>query len=211
MKKSGAITCLFVDVGGVLLSNGWDQGSRKLAAKAFHLDWNEMEERHLMNNDLLEIGKLSLEDYLSRVVFYKKRAFTRGKFRDFIFTQSKSYPEMIELIRELKARYGLKIAVVSNEARELNSYRIEKFRLNEFVDFFVSSCYVGLRKPDEAIFCLALDLSQTPPSKIVFIDDRSMFVEIARGLGMGGIHHEDFMSTRKKLASLGLRGGEKLS
>jgi putative hydrolase of the HAD superfamily len=205
MKKKTEVTCLFLDIGGVMLSNGWDQKSRKLAAKAFHLDWHEMEERHLMNVDPLEEDKLSLDDYLGRVVFYKKRAFSRGKFRDFMFAQSKPHPPMIQLVRALKAKYGLKIAVVSNEARELNAYRIEKFRLNEFVEFFVSSCYVGLRKPDEAIFRLALDLAQVPPGQIVSIDDRSIFVEIARGLGIGGIHHRNFKSTRAQLAALGLR------
>jgi putative hydrolase of the HAD superfamily len=211
IKKGTGVTCLFLDIGGVLLSNGWDEQSRRMAAKAFRLNWREMEDRHLMNVGLFEDGKLTLEDYLSRVVFYKKRSFTRGKFREFMFAQSKPYPRMIKLIRTLKSQYGLKTAVVSNEARELNAYRIGKFKLNEFVDFFVSSCYVGLRKPDEDIFHLALDIAQVPPRKVVMIDDRSMFVEIARGLGMRGIHHENFESTCVQLASFGLIHDDKIT
>ena len=154
MKSPGKIKTLFLDIGGVLLTDGWQTGSRKLAAKAFRLDFSETEERHRMVFDTYEEGKLTLEEYLTWVVFYKKRSFTRTKFRKFMFAQSKPYPEMVELVRQLKAKHGLKIIVLSNEARELNAYRINKFKLDGFVDAFVSSCFVHLRKPDADIFRL---------------------------------------------------------
>ncbi len=112
---------------------------------------------------------------------------------------------MIELMAQLKVQHGLKIFVVSNEARELNAYRIRKFKLDRFVDAFISSCYVHVRKPDAEIFRLALDIAQEPPSQVIFIDNTAMFVAIAEGLGIRGIHHTDYKSTRTKLASLGLR------
>ncbi len=140
MKKCSSITALFLDIGGVLLTNGWGHESRKLAAKVFGLDLNEMEDRHHLTFDTCEVGKLSLEEYLRWVVFYRKRPFTRGQFRKFMFAQSKPYPKMIELVRQLKAKHGLKIAVVSNEGRELNAHRIREFNLDGFVDFFVCSC-----------------------------------------------------------------------
>jgi putative hydrolase of the HAD superfamily len=115
---------------------------------------------------------------------------------------------MIELARKLKAKYGLKIAVVSNEALELNAYRIRKFKLDTFVDAFVSSCFVHLRKPDADIFRLALDIAQVPTRQIVCIENTAMFVQIAEGLGIRSILHTDYRSTRAKLASLGLRIGE---
>ena len=145
--------------------------SRKLAAKAFELNSEEMENRHNQAFDTYEVGKLTLEEYLSRVVFYQKRSFTRAQFRKFMFAQSKPYPKMIELVRQLKARYGLKIVVVSNEARELNSHRIRKFKLDGFVDFFISSCFVHLRKPDADIFRLALDIAQVPANQVVYIEN----------------------------------------
>jgi putative hydrolase of the HAD superfamily len=122
--------------------------------------------------------------------------------------QSQPYPEMIELMTHLKARYGLRIAVVSNEARELNAYRIGRFKLDALVDCFVSSSFIHLRKPDVDIFRLALDLVQTPPERIVYIENTPMFVQIAEGLKIRSILHVDYKSTCAKLASFGLYADE---
>jgi len=197
-------TCLFLDIGGVLLTDGWDHHARKRAAANFKFDWAEMEERHRLTFGAYEEGKLSFEEYLNRTVFYQKRPFTRAQFRRFMFAQSKPYPEMINLVERLKAKHGLKIAVVSNEARELNAYRIRKFKLARFVDFFISSCFVHIRKPDADIFRLALDIAQTPVEQVVYIENTAMFVQIAEGLGIRSILHTDFESTAAQLAELGL-------
>jgi len=208
MKKAIPITTLFLDVGGVLLTNGWDHHARKRAATNFKLEWTDMENRHRLIFDAYEEGKFTLEEYLSWVVFYQKRLFTRAQFRRFMFAQSKPYPEMIELVRKLKTKYGLKIVVVSNEARELNEYRIRKFNLYGFVDSFISSCFVHLRKPDADIFRLALDISQTPARQIIYIENAPMFVQIAEGLGIRSILHTDYKPTCAKLALLGLEVAE---
>jgi hypothetical protein len=142
MKKSLPITTLFVDVGGVLLTNGWDHLARKRAAKHFKLNWAEMDERHRLVFETHEEGKLSFEEYLGWVVFYEKRPFTRNQFRDFMFAQSKPYPKMLGLVAQLKAQHGLKIVVVSNESREVNAHRIRTFKLDQLVDAFISSCFV---------------------------------------------------------------------
>ena len=204
MKKPTAITCLFLDVGGVLVTNGWDHQARKRAATNFKLEWAEMEDRHRLNFDIYEEGKLTLEEYLGRVVFYQKRPFTRAQFRGFMFAQSKPYPEMIDLAAQLKVRHGLKIAVVSNEGRELNAYRIRKFKLDGFVDSFISSCFVHIRKPDADILRLALDIAQTEARQVVYIENTPMFVKVSEGLGIRSILHTDYRSTCEKLASLGL-------
>lgn len=193
------IKTLFVDIGGVLLTNGWDHNSREAAAKKFRLDAKEMESRHRLTFDIYEIGKISLEEYLQRVVFNEKRTFSQKQFKDFMFAQSKPYPEMIQLIQEIKDVYKVKVIAVSNEGRELNEYRIKKFKLDQLIDFFVSSSFVHLRKPDTDILHLALDLSQTAPQNVVYIDDRLLFVEIGVSLGIHGLHHQDEGSTRKKL------------
>jgi putative hydrolase of the HAD superfamily len=198
------ITTLFLDIGGVLLTNGWDHQARKRAAKNFKIEWAEMEDRHNLNFATYEEGKLSLEGYLGRVVFHQKQPFTRAQFRRFMFAQSKPYPKMIELFARLKVRHGLKIAVVSNEAREVNAYRIRKFKLGGFVDSFISSCFVHVRKPDADIFRLALDIAQAPARQVLYIENTPMFVEIAEGLGIRGILHTDYESTCAKLASFGL-------
>jgi putative hydrolase of the HAD superfamily len=204
MKKATAITCVFLDIGGVLLTDGWDHHARKRAATNFKLEFAEVEERHHLNFETYEEGKLTLEDYLSRTVFYKEQPFTRAQFREFMFAQSQSYPEMIELVAQLKVRHRLKIAVVSNEARELNAYRIKKFKLDRFVDFFVSSCFVHLRKPDADIFRLALDIAHTSAEQVVYIEDTPMFVQVAEGFGIRSVLHTDYRSTCAKLALIGL-------
>ena len=210
MKKPMAITCLFLDIGGVLLTDGWDHHARKRAAAHFKLELAEMEDRHHLTFDTYEEGKLTLEDYLNRVVFYKKRRFARAQFRRFMFAQSKPYPNMIEWVRKLKAKYGLKIVVVSNEARELNCHRIRTFKLDQFVDAFISSCFVHVRKPDADIFRLALDVAQVSARQVIYIENTPMFVEIAEGLGIRGILHTDYHSTCAKLASFGLRNDQGL-
>jgi putative hydrolase of the HAD superfamily len=204
MKGAMPITTLFLDIGGVLLNNGWDHIARRKVAKHFKLDWAEMEERHRLTFETHEEGKLLFEEYVGRVVFYQKRPFTRAQFRRFMCEQSTSFPEMIELITQLKVRYGLKIIVVSNEARVVNDYRIHKFKLDEFVDAFISSCFVHIRKPDADIFRLALDIAQTPARQVVYIENTPMFVEVAEGLGIPSVLHMDYKSTCANLASFGL-------
>jgi putative hydrolase of the HAD superfamily len=199
------VTTLFLDIGNVLLTNGWDRHMRTNAAERFNLDREEMDERHHLTFDTYEEGKLSLDEYLDRVVFHAPRPFTKDDFKDYLFAQSRPFPEMIDLICRLKARYHLKVAVVSNEGRELTEYRIAKFRLTDFIDFFISSCFVHYRKPDADIYRIALDIAQVAPDCVAYVEDRAMFVDVAQGLGIRGIVHETFESTRDALAAMGLR------
>jgi putative hydrolase of the HAD superfamily len=199
-----AITTIFVDIGGVLLSDGWDHHARARAAVIFNLDWTDVEHRHQINFATYEEGKMTLNEYLDRTIFYLPRTFTFDQFREFMFAQSTPDLNMIELIRHLKIKYGLKILAVNNEARELNNHRIQKFKLNEFVDGFISSCFVHLRKPDADIFLLGLDIAQTSKQQIVYLENTSMFVQIAQDLGIPSILHKDYQSTCFQLAAYGL-------
>ena len=199
-----SITTLFLDIGGVLLTNGWDRGIRTVASQKFGLDYKEMDERHHLTFDTYEEGKLSLDEYLNRVVFYQKRSFSREEFKAFMYAQSQPFPEMIELMRGLKAQHGLQVAAVSNEGRELTVYRVQQFKLDTFIDFFISSCFVHYRKPDVDLYRIALDIAQVHPEQVVYIDDRPMFVEVAQGLGVKGILHPGYDATRKTLEGLGL-------
>jgi putative hydrolase of the HAD superfamily len=204
MKAEPVIKTIFTDIGGVLLTNGWDREARKKAIELFNLDPLETEERHHLTFDTYEVGKLTLDEYLQRLVFYKKRNFTQKDFIMFMYKQSKPFPEMIALLQELKKKYNLKIAVVSNEGRELNNYRIKKFGLNTFIDFFISSSFVHFRKPDADIFKLAVDVAQCPKKELLYIDDRPLFVQVATAEGIRGIIHNDYESTVIKLKSFGL-------
>jgi putative hydrolase of the HAD superfamily len=210
-KPATGITCLFLDIGGVLLTDGWTHDGRERAAAHFNFDMAEMEERHHLTFDTYEEGKLTLDEYLGRVVFYEERPFSRAQFRTFMFAQSEAYPEMIDLVTQLKARHGLKVAVVSNEGRELNAYRINEFRLDRFVDFFISSCFVHVRKPDADIFRLALDIAQAPADQVVYIENTPMFVQVAEGLGIKSVLHTDYASTSALLGSFGLDTGDRVN
>ncbi len=201
------ITTIFLDIGGVLLTNGWGHEARRAAAARFGLDYEEMSERHLLTFDTYEEGKLSLDKYLTRVVFYEDRPFTPEDFKAFMFAQSQQTAEMARtaaLMKSLKAKYGLRVATVSNEGLELTRYRIKKFDLKSYVDFFISSCFVHIRKPDTDLYRLALDCAQVRPEETVYVDDRRMFVQVARGLDIEGIHHTAYDRTKTALAALGL-------
>ena len=197
-------TTLFVDIGGVLLSDGWTRASRATAAKAFDLDPEELEVRHRQAFATHELGKQGLDEYLDQVVFHQPRSFTHEAFRRFMFDSSSAHPQMIQLVQKLKAKHGLKVVVVSNEGRELNAHRIQTFQLDRFVDTFISSCFVGLRKPDPAIFRLALDVAQAPTHQVLYLENTPMFVQIAEGLGIPSLLHTDYEATTAQLARLGL-------
>ncbi len=197
------IKTLFTDVGGVLLTNGWGSASRKLAAEKFGLDPKDTEARHNLTFDTYEVGKITLDEYLQRTVFYTQRAFSMDDFRQFMFEQSQPYPEMLDLVRRVKAT-GRNVVVVSNEGRELTEYRIKTFKMAEFADFFVASCFVHFRKPDRDIFQMAIDLAQANPGESAYLDDRPMFVEVAASCGLQAIRHVDYETTKATLVGMGI-------
>ncbi len=204
MDNKEGIKALFLDIGGVLLTNGWDRYARQRAVDHFGIDGDELNERHHLTFDIYEAGKLSLDDYLERTVFFTGQNFSKEDFKKFMFAQSKPFDEMIDFVKTLKSRHNLRIYAVSNEGRELNHYRINTFHLNDLFDGFISSSFVHLRKPDAAIFKMAADISQMPPQQSIYIDDRLMFVKVAQTLGFNGVHHKDPENTRKQLKELGL-------
>lgn len=198
------ITHIFTDVGGVLLTNGWDRDLRQRTAQRFGVDAKELEARHHLTYDTYESGKMGLVAYLNRILFYEPRSFDADEVIDFILNEARAFPDMIDLVRGLKARHGLRVAVVSNEGRELTADRIRRFKLDEFVDFFIVSSFVHFRKPDEDIWRIALDVAQVRPEQVVYLEDRPMFVEVAATLGLKSIWHQGLDATRAELARLGL-------
>ncbi|MEP6926130.1 MAG: HAD-IA family hydrolase [Ginsengibacter sp.] len=189
---------LFSDIGGVLLTNGWGHESREAAAKKFGIDYGEMDVLHDFIFNVYEMGKISLDVYLDTVVFNHPRNFSRDEFKDFMFAQSVELPGMLSWFIGWKNKnHGLKIISINNEAKELNEYRIEKFKLHNFFDAFVSSCEVGMRKPDPGIFRLALGIAQAKPHECLYFDDRIMLVEAAKKEGIHAYHHKSFESTKQ--------------
>jgi putative hydrolase of the HAD superfamily len=198
------ITTLFWDIGGVILTNGWDRVSRREAAKTFQLDWDDYEDRHELSFPALDSGQITLNQYLDRTLFYRTRSFTREEFTAFIFAQSKEYPETRAVLTKAASSGKYFIAAINNEPLELNQYRIEAFGLRkEFLVFF-SSCYVRSRKPEELIYRVALEVTQRPPEECVFIDDRALNLENPRRLGMTVIQHQNAEQLSADLRKIGV-------
>lgn len=199
------ITTLFWDIGGVILTNGWDRGSRREAATAFHLDWEEFQDRHDLSFPAFDAGQISLNEYLDRTLFYRTRPFSREEFTAFMFAQSKEFPGS-RAILDAAARSGKYfIGAINNEPLELNQYRIEAFDLRRDFLVFFSSCYVHSRKPEEHIFRVALEVTQRKPEECVFIDDRPLNLESPKRLGMNTIHYENPDQLRTDLEKLGIQ------
>ena len=198
------ITTLFWDIGGVVLTNGWDHESRKSAAATFHFDWEEFRDRHDLSFPAFDSGQITLNEYLDRALFYRTRPFSREEFAAFMFAQSKEYPETRAILDEITSSQKYFVGAINNEPLELNDYRIETFQLRRNFQVFFSSCYVHSRKPEEAIFRVALEVTQRPPEECVFIDDRPLNLESPRRLGMNAIHHQDAEQLRLELGKYGV-------
>ena len=199
------ISAIFWDVGGVLLTNGWDRAQREKALEQFQLDREEFNDRHEMLVSSFERGKISLDEYLDRTIFYRSRPFTRDKFRQFMFALSQPKSDELAVAQELSRSGKYLMSTINNESREMNLYRIEKFGLREIFDIFISSCFVGLRKPERDIYRLALEITQKVPAQCCFIDDRDLNLESAEKLGMQTIRMQTVEQLRQELRKLGVQ------
>lgn len=194
------IRTLFCDLGGVLLTNGWDHKSRQKAAELFGFELPEVESRHQLVFGDYECGKLTLDEYLHYAIFFQPRSFSLDAFKEFMLAQSQPFSEMIAWVKQLKEKNNLRVVIVSNEGRELTQHRIKSFNLAELGDFFFVSCFLGIRKPDRQVFRMALDVVQVPPEQILYLDDRQLFVEIAQEMGIKAIRHTDLLTTQKAVS-----------
>lgn len=200
--KASLPRVLFLDIGGVFLSNGWGHESRQKAAQTFGIDYEEMDALHHFIFNVYEIGRISLDDYLETVVFNKPRDFTKKDFKTFMFEQSVEKPGMLQWFKKWKKDCGLRVLAINNEGEELNDYRIKKFGLHDCFDAFISSCKVGMRKPDPGIFTLAMGIAHASPEQCFYFDDRLMLVEAAKKLGINGFHHRQFSETKQILEKI---------
>ncbi|WP_342648175.1 HAD family phosphatase [Mucilaginibacter sp. CSA2-8R] len=198
------IKLLLLDIGGVLLTDGWETRSREKAAALFSLDSVELNQRHRNTFDAYESGKITLDEYLDLIVFYEERPFSRTEFKQFMMAESKPFPDTIDYISKIKHHFQLPTATVNNEPLELNEHRIHTYHLKSVIDVFVSSCYVNMRKPDPKMYQLALNMMQVKPQETLYIDDRKVYTEIAIKLGINAIHHTGLASTQQQLAGFGL-------
>ncbi|MGA8270318.1 MAG: HAD family phosphatase [Candidatus Sulfotelmatobacter sp.] len=200
-----AIRAIFWDVGGVLLTNAWDHTERAAALEHFRLNQKEFDARHEPLVSAFERGEISLDEYLDRAVFYCDRPFTRDEFRDYMYSLSQPMQEVLAFARALAESGKYFMGTINNESRELNLYRIEKYGLREIFRLFVSSCFVGLRKPESGIYRLAVEITQINPEECCFIDDRALNLECAAKLGMRTIQMQAIAQLREELGKLGVK------
>ena len=198
------ITAIFWDVGGVLLTNAWDRAQREKTLEKFALDEVEFADRHEMLVSSFERGKISLQEYLERTIFYRSRPFTQKTFLDYMYSLSQPDNEALDFARALAQSGKYLMSTINNESRELNAYRIQTYGLRDIFSLFVSSCYVGLRKPEEGIYRLALEVTECPPEECCFVDDRALNVEAAAKLGMNAIQMKGTTQLRDDLKKLGV-------
>lgn len=196
------ISTIFLDIGGIFLSNGWEHQSREKASNQFHLDFREMEILHDFIFNTYEIGKITLDEYLETVIFNRERDFTKEDFKTFMFAESVALSDMLEWFKEWKRDCGFRVISINNEGRELNDYRIKKFGLHQCFDAFVSSCEVGMRKPDPGIFKMAMGIAQVSRDQCIYFDDRLMLVHAAEKQGIKSFHHQDLETTKNILMNL---------
>jgi len=204
MKQSQpVINTVFVDIGGVLLSSGWDSRCVKDSVKYFGIEEEEVLLRHSDVSSLYYCGKLSLDEYIKYVVFYTDRNFGMDEYKEYVLGKSEAHEDMIKYIKFLRGHFRLKVVALNNEGPELNSFRIKKFKLKELIDTFISSAYLKLCKPDPEFYKIALDISGAEPDEVLYIEERELMATVAGRLGIKSILHRDYKSTRKEIERLG--------
>ncbi|MPZ53747.1 MAG: HAD-IA family hydrolase [Acidimicrobiia bacterium] len=194
---------IFCDVGGVVLTNGWDTAARKQVVAEFQLDFEEFEERHQFVVHRFETGRLDLGGYLAQTVGSRDPDFPVSEFGEAMLSVSRPLDGGLELATEL-ATLDMPVVTLNNESRALHNHRVVHFGLDDLFDAFFTSGYLGVKKPDDAIYRMALDVMAADPGRSVFIDDRRINLEAAAAHGMRTIHHTSPEETRAALASLGL-------
>lgn len=203
-----AVNTLFWDNGGVILTNGWDRGSRRLAVEQFHLDWTEFEDRHELMLNAFEQGDIGLDEYLRRTIFYREQPFSMEQFKQFMFDQSQPFPQSLQFLQRLAVTRRYMMASLNNESLEINEYRIKTFCLRDYFEAFFSSCYLRVRKPLPEIYNLALKITQRKATECVLIDDRGLNLEFARELGLHTIQFQNVGQLEADLAELGITAAE---
>ncbi len=198
------IAITFWDVGGVLLTNGWDRHARRAAAEKFGLDLDEFEYLHESTMPDFELGGIDLDTYLQRTVFHRDRPFTLEAFRGFVHAQSEPKPDSLAVLREMAEGGHCRNAMLNNESRSLNLYRIKTFGLDRLFDLYFSSCFLGVRKPSLDIYERVLDIVQLDPARCLFIDDRAANLEYPRKRGWRTIRFTDAAALRRDLAAHGI-------
>jgi len=195
---------IFFDIGGVLGSNGWDREQRHRAVEHFDLNAEDFQWRHEEVTAEWEEGRITIDEYLDIAVFYMQRPFTRKEFVDFMYSQSVPDPATVQVARALSADSRFTLMTLNNEAEELNVYRIEKFGLRRYFPAFFSSCFLGLRKPDEAIYRMVLQVAQRAPEEehvILRIFNQQNEIRRRHVLKRGRYQRQDIPGKYRRLGS----------
>jgi putative hydrolase of the HAD superfamily len=190
---------IFFDIGGVLGSNGWDHEQRNRAMKQFNLNGEDFDWRHKEVVAEWEEGRITIDEYLDLAVFHTERSFSREEFIAFMYSQSVPDQATIAIARQLARNSGFSMMTLNNESEELNKYRIEKFGIAEIFEAFLSSCWLGVRKPIRRFYNRGLGIAHAEPESSLFIDDRPQNLISATMLGINVIHFQSAAQLRSDL------------
>ncbi len=190
---------IFFDIGGVLGSNGWDHEQRERAVERFNLKADDFEWRHKEVIGEWEEGRITIDEYLEIAVFYTPRDFTREEFIEFMYSQSIPNEGTISIARALARQPGYTLMTLNNESEELNNHRIQKFGISQIFEAFLSSCWLGVRKPIRRFYNRGLGIAQAEAATSLFIDDRQQNLISASTLGMNVVHFTSATQLRSDL------------
>jgi putative hydrolase of the HAD superfamily len=196
------LTHIFFDIGGVLGSNGWDREQRERAVQKFDLNADDFQWRHEEVMGEWEEGRITLDEYLDIAVFHTSRSFSREEFVEFMYSQSVPDEATIAIARLLSRQAIYTLMTLNNEAEELNVHRIEKFGISQIFEAFLSSCWLGVRKPIRRFYSRGLGIAHANAATSLFIDDRPQNLIPASTLGMNVIHFKSATQLRSDLERL---------
>ncbi len=149
----------------------------------------------------LEIGAITNDDFRQHIArqLGLPDAEAAGRFVEEFYADDRFNPETVAAARALRGRY--KVALLTNAFPGQDDLIHKQFGINVHAEFgvYVNSAYVGLRKPDPAIFHLTLDQLDVAPQQAIFLDDNLRNVDAARELG---IHTVQFVDPATSLAEL---------
>ena len=206
----GSIRTIFWDIGGVVLTNGWDKGQRSRVLSRLGVNLEAYEEVHERANYYWERGLMTAKEFFAQTVLQANPHLdlTFETLWPQVCAESKVlHAECLDMLSELKEQGSYRLATLNNESRELNEYRLDAFKLRSLFDYFICSGYVHEMKPLPGIFRSAIDVSGFAARTALFIDDKSENCAAAEALGMHVICFKTPRQLCTELAGYGIQVG----
>jgi putative hydrolase of the HAD superfamily len=150
----------------------------------------------------LEVGAISEGEFLATLEreagAILERPVALARFGEDYMDGLDANTELFAYYRGLHDR-GIRLAMLTNNVREWEPFWRAKLPIDEIFETVVDSGFVGVRKPDPAIYALVLERLALPAEACVFVDDLAHNIEAARALGFAVVHHRETADTIAEL------------